>query len=1765
MKKILALTLVLVMLFSLLPMSALAASTVTVEISAQSQNGFLFAPQSVTVSSDLAENYGYTDSVADGVSTLDVLVRAHEIKYGDAFTSSTASSYLVVDSSTGYASLVFGSNSGFGFAVNNMCPNDGVTNTYGTYTAYAITQAEINSGDFVEFLFYQDLTNWADNYIWFVQDGAVTDELTAVAGAAADLTVKGYCYCYYGCNYTAFSEVTSGSNVTAIAGAQLAIVDTATGALTDIDGAVTDENGAVSVTFASTGDYALTAYIPQSTISNGTTPAFMPLANVTISDYAPTVVDGQAAQTGAAAPESVDGTVSAVAYTAEVTSWFEDADVGDTLSYSVVSASDSDDNDLSGDVTLVSGTLTYTPDAAQAGETVTIKIKANDGIADSTGNVTVSITVSAMPVGTAEPVEPVISEDLSTDAVTYYQTADAAALAVTASISDYGTLTYQWYKGSSPDEVTMAIDGAVSASYTPDTTESGTTFYKAVLTNTLNEKTAVVETAVATVTVLDAPVLTLEVVTADDQDIPDDGFEYYVGDTASSFKVNASSDIEGGTWSYCWYIRYGSGYGGASGTRKEASYTPPTTKDSAYPYFCKVTYTLDGTDFVEYTEPDIVVKVMATAAVAPTISIQPVAAGYLAGATDMAALSVSASRSDGGTLSYQWYVSTDNETFTAIDGAEDSSYTPEGSEEEAVYYYYCEVTNTLDSVSGDTYTASNDSDTVTITYTSVANAGGDWDGSGTESDPYLIADLDDLTTLQTLVNTSGYSFAGMYFKLAADITLPDDWAGIGALKTGETSTRNGKNIWPFSATLDGDDHTVTIATGGLPLFYYVRNATVKNLNLYGKEIDGYALVKAYTVDYGPTGSYSSLDIPTIDIDNVTLKSGSSTKYGGFIGGFASGINTVTIRNSTIESGVTIGYTGTASYIGSFGSMYSGIIENCVSYADVYGSNYVGGIVGRKGQSMGTFIVRDCAFYGTATATGDYAGGIVGGGYNATSAPNTPCVTIQNCYCTGTVTASDYVGGILGGEPACAECWANGIGYIQNNHFTGTVTATGTNAQYIGGIIGYMKSLDRYNVISNNYYLDTCGASTGIGGVGAVDTTTTERFNRTDDPTGEDADELTQSATAAAFADGTVLAALNSGINSSGDWVQGTSYPELGGSVHMVELEVTGYDSTLTVGDALDLTALSATATYSDGTTQAVDIEDIAFTGFDNRSTGYKAVTAIYDNHSCIFEVRFKSGGSGSTETDTITVYFSLLGDCVHDSDTDGIVHALVYDNLETWITSEAFEVSEDALVIDVFAEALTKYGYSWYNNYTLNDTTSNYIDTISTPEGLKLSEFTNGAYSGWMYTLNGVHPSLGVAEQTLSSGDVIVFHYTDDYRIEEGSAKWAISSGSEVSSVITPDTTVTDGTASASVDKDDIDAILEASEEDGTTNITVVATTDETVTKSSVTLPSGSASDMADAGMSLTIEMSNGTFDIDNAALGTIAGAGSGKIEIIIEQIDTDELSDNNKAIVGDHPVFDLSITVGGTQVTDFGDGTVTVSLPYTPADGEDTDNLTVYYIDDSGSAVKMEGAYYDASSGCVIFETSHFSTFAIVCDAVDFDDVSISDWYYDAVAFAVTNGLFSGTSTTMFSPDADMTRAMLVTVLYRLEGEPTVTGGSAFDDVTDGQWYTDAVIWAGDSGIVSGYGSGLFGTNDSVTREQMAVILYNYAAYKGYDVTATSDFAAFNDADDISSWAETAMSWANGEGLITGVTDTTLDPAGGATRAQVATILMRFVQSVVR
>jgi hypothetical protein len=179
--------------------------------------------------------------------------------------------------------------------------------------------------------------------------------------------------------------------------------------------------------------------------------------------------------------------------------------------------------------------------------------------------------------------------------------------------------------------------------------------------------------------------------------------------------------------------------------------------------------------------------------------------------------------------------------------------------------------------------------------------------------------------------------------------------------------------------------------------------------------------------------------------------------------------------------------------------------------------------------------------------------------------------------------------------------------------------------------------------------------------------------------------------------------------------------------------------------------------------------------------------------------------------------------------------------------------------------------------------------------------------------------------------------------------------------------------------------------------------------------------------------------------------------------------------------------------------------------------------------------------------------------------DVPVGAWYETAVQYVTELGLFTGVLEDQFAPETTLTRGMLVTVLWRLENEPASIQSNPFADVSSGAWYTDAIIWAAGNSIVEGYDNNSFGPTDQLTREQMAAILYRYATFKGYDISATADMTLYEDSDMISEWALPAMRWAVATDLISGITPERLAPKGGCSRAECAVILTRFLQTIVK
>lgn len=842
------------------------------------------------------------------------------------------------------------------------------------------------------------------------------------------------------------------------------------------------------------------------------------------------------------------------------------------------------------------------------------------------------------------------------------------------------------------------------------------------------------------------------------------------GEKAEPFIVQASVLQENeGKLSYQWYVS-----SSASSDIKdydkienavENSYTINTTQPQYYRYYrCLVSYEIN-THLYTATSNVFSARVYPHVADKPVILQQPKDTTYVKGIpiTEKLEIVVQKSNEFGVKTEYQWYQNRVNSTQDGIliSGATENTYSPE-IKETGITYYYCKVkTNILAYINGDGVKISSEEICSDIACVTVTEAPLPWEGNGSESSPYLLKTASDVEALRDKVNTEGFSFENTYFQLTEDITLPTGWKPIGVTKDGRKDLKNGENLNAFSGIFDGNNHTVTVPEGGLPLFGYVRNTRIRNLNIYGKKIAGYGLVNNFE-GVGLSGM-------AVEIDNVTLKSGSSTLKSGLLGanktmspyaGCSSAFE-ATVRNCTIEKDVVIGYDRNENEIGAIAGRMQGTVEDCVSYAIVYGTSYVGGIIGTRDNAMGNCSVIGCKFYGTVEASGEVAGGIVGGGYDNSTAPNGCKITINSCSSEGSITGSDKVGGILGGDLYVAQTWNNCTYTFKNNSFTGKVQATKADAAYVGGIIGFYDSLNRIDDITNNYYAKDCGADKGIGFVRYIDTNclthetasgatyvNTEKettscpkvegcgwqtgYNRTDDPLGADQEKLVSTE---------------------------------GLRVYVDSLELTGdYRTEFCLGEDLDLSGMKVVAVISDGTRQELSLTDLTIEGYNKDKRGEQKLKISYKEAFVELTVKVLKKDAG-----TITVSFTLLGDSVHGSAKEDQEHTLRKGNLDTWIAAKDYTIDGNANVLELLKEVLSKNGMSCR---TLRDET--YIAGI-TKDGQELAEFSNGQNSGWMYTLNGIHPDLGVKEQYLEDGDEIVFHYTDDYTLEHDhvwDSKW---------------------------------------------------------------------------------------------------------------------------------------------------------------------------------------------------------------------------------------------------------------------------------------------------------------------------------------------------------------------------------------------------------
>ncbi len=863
---------------------------------------------------------------------------------------------------------------------------------------------------------------------------------------------------------------------------------------------------------------------------------------------------------------------------------------------------------------------------------------------------------------------------------------------------------------------------------------------------------------------------------------------------------------------------------------------------------------------------------------------------------------------------------------------------------------------------------------------------------------------------------------------------------------------------------------------------------------------------------GPDGNPAA---HAVLMENITLNSseewtpiGTSSLYSGTFDGNGKTINIYTTADYQGLFGYVYGGTvknlnvsGTVSNVGAVGGIVnvnSGRVENCTFSGSVKGSGvFVGGVVGNNGGT-----VTGCIFSGSGSVTGvtgsSYVGGVVGyssGGVGASA-------SVTNCYNTGEVSGGEDVGGVVGHSSinsSVTNCY--NIGEV-----SGPDSVNGETTVNVGGVVG-----DNRSSVKNCY---NTGEVSGIGSVGGI--------------VGYNVDFDGYSAS--------VENCYNTGTVSDGTTSGGVVGQNSGSVTNCYFLQTADVNK-----DLQGIGSGTGTATEKDDTAfHSGEVAYLLGEAWGQSALGTKdswptLVALNPDAAKKVYQLTFDWSYGGAPEGTTTTTNVYTNGSVTIPE----INHDRAGYHISGWKDASGAPVTtETAVTADTI--------------YTAEWTANTYTITVTAGSG--------GAVSGGgTFTEN--------SKVTVTATPATGYHFVN----------WT-ENGTEVSTEAT-------FTFYATVDRNLI-AIFAKNEEP---EPTPTPTPDPEPTGPSTGDSTGwddirDELENAENGDEITIDMGDET-KVPAEIFETIAGK---DVEISFDLGDV-QWSVNGADIPTDTDFTDLDLgvnldthgipvnvinaitgEVGTVQITLAHDGdfgfTMTLTAPLGVENAGYWANL--YHYDEDAEALNFEAAAKIDETGSVTIPFSHASQYAIVIDthshaAVDvsdiFLDVAPNAWYKDAVQYAYDNGLMTGVSATEFAPEQTTTRAMIVSILARLEGVTTAQA-AGFADVDDNDWYATAVNWAAGAGVVNGYEDNTFRPNTAITREQLAAILMNYAAYKGEDVSNRADLTSYTDQP--STWAEEAMSWAVAEGLISGVTADTLQPQGAATRAQVAAILQRFLEA---
>ena len=811
-------------------------------------------------------------------------------------------------------------------------------------------------------------------------------------------------------------------------------------------------------------------------------------------------------------------------------------------------------------------------------------------------------------------------------------------------------------------------------------------------------------------------------------------------------------------------------------------------------------------------------------------------------------------------------------------------------------------------------------------------------------------------------------------------------------------------------------------------------------------------------------------------------------------------------------------------------------------------------------------------YGQSGGTGKLIATLTGGSYNAAIGGNGQegknastggigapggTVTIHG----GTVTAQSHFGAGIGGGSG----WSSGAGGTVTI-YGGTVTASSDGGAGIGG--GGNNWENSYGTI--------IGGTAGAGGTVTIHGgTVTAKGGNLGAGIGGGSGNAAGAGGTVTITGGTVTAQgdLGAGIGGGNGDTGGA-----GGTVTITGGTVTatgdlgagiggGSSPTRGAGGTVTITGGTVTATSKDGAGIG--------SGYVNNSLGYAGTFSTSENGTNGNAVIFASGKDGEAiQADDDTTGWRGV---IFQGDS-----GLVYGTPVT--PTEDFTIpSGKTLTIEDGKTLTIPEGVTLTNEGTL---TVSEGGTLTVSEGGKLTVEQGGTLTG---SVNGSTPptiSGQPTDQTVTEGSTATFTVTasagEDENTDTLTYQWQQSTGSggtwtDISGATSASYTTKATTTSMSGDQYRCvvtGAASRVSVVSSAAALTVTAKPTYTITVSQTAGGTATADKTtAAAGETVTLAATPDSgyhFDGWNVASNNVT-IQDNQFTMPAGNVEIQAIFARNSSGSSD-PTYSVSlpsqVTGGELKLSRrYAEKGETVTLTAIPDEGYELDTLMV--TDSKGKEIDLThkgGNEYTFKmpAGRVEIEVS----FREIEVELPFTDVPEGAWYEDAAAYVYEHGLMAGTSTTTFAPDATTSRSMIATILWRMAGSPVVNYAMDYTDVAQGQWYSEAIRWAASEGIVGGYGNGLFGTNDPITREQFAAMLYRFAQEQGYDVSIgeNTNILSYTDVADLSEYAISAMQWAVGTGIITGTGDgSTLSPQGQATRAEAAVMLTRYCENVAK